>query len=135
MNRIDLSEYDIKPIEMVNYLRYHGPHFSKRLCKFAVSLMHGKDDRPVAAYTKDEVEELLERNKITLEYKPEYDHVFVANMCRADFLGSSITDEKHLALYVKDLLQDPDGYDGLPFNRWLGDMARKGITINWEEMV
>lgn len=135
MIKTDLTEYDVKPIEMINYLRYYGPHFSKRLCKFACQQMRGKDDRPIELYTKDQVEELLERHNIKLKEKNGYDHIFVANMCKADFYGSSIEDEKHLALYVKDLLLDPDGYDGLIFNRWLADCARKGITINWEEMV
>lgn len=135
----DLTEYDIKPIELINYLRYHGPHFSKRLCKFAVSLMTKEDDKgnelPIKPYTKDEVDELLERHNIILKYKPAYDHVFVANMCKADFLEESVPDEKHLAIFVKNYLGDIDGYDGMPFNRWMADMAKKGITINWEDMV
>jgi hypothetical protein len=56
-------------------------------------------------------------------------------MCKADFLGSSIKDEEHLALYVKDVIEDVDGYDGLVFNRWYADMVRKGIPIDWEEML
>jgi hypothetical protein len=38
-----------------------------------------------------------------------------------DFLGSSIIDEKHLAMYVKDVIDDEDGYDGIVFNRWYAD--------------
>lgn len=26
---MDLTQYDIKPESMINYLRYNGPHFSK----------------------------------------------------------------------------------------------------------
>ena len=38
-----LDTYDKKPQSMVNYLRYYGLHFNKRLCDFAVSKMkHGK---------------------------------------------------------------------------------------------
>lgn len=135
MIRTDLTEYDIKPVEMINYLRYHGPHFSKELCKFAVSLMTKNDDTPIKAYTKEDVESILDRNGVKLKEKQGYDCVFVANMCKADYYGSSIEDEKHLAKFIKDYLEDPDGYDGIAFNRWLSDMARKGISINWEDML
>lgn len=62
-----------------------------------------------------------------------YDAVFAANMCKADYLGSSITDEKHLCLYVKDVIDDVDGYDGIVFNRWYADMCRKGVQVDWYE--
>ena len=52
-----------------------------------------------------------------------------------DFLGSSIPDEKHLAQYVKDVIDDEDGYDGIVFNRWYADTVRIGIPIEWDEML
>ena len=52
-----------------------------------------------------------------------------------DFLGSSIIDEKHLALYVKDVIDDEDGYDGIVFNRWYADTVTSGIPIEWDEML
>jgi len=56
-------------------------------------------------------------------------------MCKADFFGSSIIDDKHLALYVKDVIDDVDAPDGLVFNRWYADMSYMGIAINWEDML
>jgi hypothetical protein len=56
-------------------------------------------------------------------------------MCKADFLGSSIMDERHLALYIKDVIDDIDATDGLIFNRWYADMCYNGIAIDWEEML
>lgn len=37
----------------------------------------------------------------------------------------------HLCLYVKDVIDDVDGYDGIAFNRWYADMCRKGIQVDW----
>ena len=51
---------------------------------------------------------------------------------RADFLGSSIADEAHLALYVRDVVDDPDQADGFIFNRWYADTVRSGIPVDWE---
>lgn len=64
-----------------------------------------------------------------------YDSLYVANMCKADFYGSCITTDINLAKFVKDYLDDEDGYDGIAFNRFLADCARKGIVINWENMI
>ena len=138
MQNTDLTQYDIKPEYMVNYLRYNGPHFNKKLCQFAVSMMEkkvGSTMVKITPYTKENVDQILQRNGIKLEHNQLYDHVYVANMCKADFLGSSVVDENHLAKYVKDVIDDDDAYDGIMFNRWYADMCRKGIAIDWENMI
>lgn len=138
MQNTDLTQYDIKPEYMVNYLRYNGPHFNKKLCQFAVSMMEkkvGSTMVKITPYTKENVDQILQRNEIKLEHNQLYDHVYVANMCKADFLGSSVVDENHLAKYVKDVIDDDDAYDGIVFNRWYADMCRKGIAIDWENMI
>lgn len=132
----DLTRYDVKPKEMINYLRYHGWHFSKAMSDYAASLMTGKDNKSIEPYTKEKLESLLKTHSIKLDNKKVlYDHVYVANMCKAGLLGDSVPTEFHLAKYVKNVIDDPDGYDGLPFTRWYADMCKKGIPINWSEMV
>lgn len=76
--------------------------------------------------------ELMEQSNVHLTNNDNpYDAVFVANMCKADYLGSSVPDGLHLCLYVKDVIDDVDGYDGIAFNRWYADMCRKGIQVDW----
>ena len=117
------------------YLKLYGPHFTKKLVEFACKLMEKKNG-PITPFTKEEVEEKLRQNKITLQYNKFSDAVFVANMCKADFLGSSVpNDDKHIWMYVKDVIDDPDGYDGQVFYRWLSDMEGMNIPIDWEEFV
>lgn len=139
MYKTDLTQFDIKPEAMVNYLRYNGPHFNKKLLQFATSKMTKKgingNETAILPYTIEQVDNILRINNINLEYNQLYDYVFAANMCKADYLGSSVTDEMHLAKYIKDVIDDVDGYDGIVFNRWYADMCRKGIVINWEEMI
>lgn len=136
MERTDLTQYDIKPEAMVNYLRYNGPHFNKKLLEFAVSNMTKRNNIKIVPFTKEEVDNKLKAANVTLVNNQLYDYVFVACMCRADYLGESVpNDDVHLAMYIKNVIDDPDGYDGLPFNRWYADMCRKGIVINWEEMI
>lgn len=136
MERTDLTQYDIKPEAMINYLRYNGPHFNKKLLEFAVSNMTRQNDEKIVQFTKQDIDEKLKSTNTILKNNQLYDYVFVANMCKADFLGESVpNDNIHLCLYIKNVIDDPDGYDGLPFNRWYADMCRKGIVINWEEMI
>lgn len=139
MHKTDLTQFDIKPEGMINYLRYNGPHFNKKLLDFAVKQMKKRGinntETALVPYTIEQVDNIIRVNNINLQYNQLYDYVFVANMCKADYLGSSITDENRLARYIKDVIDDVDGYDGIAFNRWYADMCRKGIVINWEEMI
>lgn len=36
---------------------------------------------------------------------------------------------------VKKYIDDPDGYDGIAFSRYLADLKRTGKYIDWEEMI
>ena len=138
MVNTDLTQFDIKPEAMINYLRYNGPHFNHKLCDFAVSLMKKKVGSvltPIHKMEKDEVDRILKESNVTVKGGQLYDYVFVANMCKADLYGSSITDNLHMAKYIMDVLDDDDAYDGIVFNRWYADMCRKGIVIDWEEMI
>ena len=138
MHKEDLTNYDVKPQGMVNYLRYNGPHFNKKLVQFAVSKMYklvNGEKKYITPYTKEQVDRMLAEHGVKLNNNELYDYVYVANMCKADFLGSSVIDEEHLALYVKDVIDDKDGYDGIVFNRWYADMVIQGIPIEWEDML
>lgn len=138
MRRNSFTQYDEYPEDMLSYLRFYGPHFNKKLCDFAVSKMtkesNGKQV-PISPYSKEIVSNILMRFGIKLQNDQLYDSVFVANMCKADFLGSSIVDELHLAKYVKDVIDDDDAYDGIVFNRWYADMSYQGIAIDWSEVL
>ena len=138
MTNTDLTQYDIKPEGMINYLRYNGPHFNKKLLDFAVSKMTkkvGNVEQKIIPVVKEKADTMLKQYGIELKNNQLYDYLYVANMCKADFLGSSIADERHMALYIKDVIDDDDAYDGIVFNRWYADMCRKGIVVNCEEMI
>ena len=139
MNRRRLTDFDTYPEAMLIYMRHNGPHFNKKLCDFAVSKMEKKDSNghivPLTPYTKENVDTILKAHNITLKNNQLYDYIYIANMCKADFLGFSIPDERSLALYVRDVIDDVDAPDGLVFNRWYADMSYMGIPIDWEEML
>ena len=122
----DFTEYDVKPKEFLNDLRYYGPHFNKKLCEFACSNLEKKE------YTKEKLDQLLQAYNIQIKNSKLLDYVYLANWCKSVLYGSSIIDEKHLALFIKDIL-DKEG--DLVFNRWYADMAKLGIPIEWEDVL
>ncbi len=122
----DYTEYDIKPEGFLNYLRYYGPHFNKKLCEFAIKNLSKND------VTKDQLDNLLKLHNIELKDAKLYDGVYVANWCKSIFYGSSIADEKHFMLFIKDIFEKESD---LIFNRWYADTAKLGIPIEWEDMI
>lgn len=138
MNNYD--NYNEMPRMMRSYLSHHGWHFSKPMCEWAVSLMRktnkstGKVEK-IQPYIKEEVDELLKRHNVTLDNCKGYDYVYVANMAKADFLGSSLPDESRLALYIKDVCDDADGYPGMPFVRFYADCCHSDTPIDWDDML
>ena len=130
-----LDNRDKLPSGFEEYLSIYGWHFSKKLCMWAVSNMKKDDGKRISPYTKETVDLLLEKNEINLENKFGYDYVFVANMAKADYLNSSVADEAHLAKFIKDYCDDPDGYPELPFSRFYADIIAKGIPVIWEDMI
>ena len=114
-----LEVYDMKPEGMIAYLRYNGYHFNKKMCDWAVGQM----------------EEMLETAGLKLDNLVGYDHVYVANMCKADFWGSSIKDEESMARYVKDTVDDVDQKDGFIFNRFYADCCHGGLPIPWDDVL
>ena len=137
---IMLQEYDIVPHEMRAYLRNNGRHFNKKACEWAVRNMRKYNESTrrlerIDTLDKTAVDELLKNNGITLDDARGYDYVYVANMCKADFYGTAIEDERHMALYIKCVIDDADAVSGMVFNRWLADCDTKGIAIDWEDLL
>ena len=140
MERRRLTDFDTQyPEAMLIYMRHNGPHFNRKLCEFAVSLMRKKDGQQeevkLKAYSREEVDNILKVHGVKVKNNQLYDYVYVANMCKADFLGSSVPDEHYLALYIKDVIDDIDAQDGFVFNRWYADMCYSGYPIDWEDVL
>lgn len=123
------------PSAMAEYLENYGWHFSKKMCQWAVSRMKKADGQKIPECTKDVLEGMMNRYGVVLHGDKGYDAVYVANMCKADYLGSSVTDEMHMVRFVKDYIDDPDGYEGKAFTRFYADCIGTGTPIEWEDMI
>lgn len=140
MRRTPLDMYDDIPEEMRRYLRHNGWHFNKKACDFAISLMRKKNIatnkiEKIEALTKEQVDALLTKYGVTLENNFDYDYVYVANAAKARLLKSSIPDESKLALYIKDIVDDPLLGDGEIMRTWDAQMVARGIPVEWSDIL
>ena len=133
MSRLDI--YDILPEGMEVYLSHYGWHFSKKMCEWAVRNMEDRNGKPVVLADKESVDDMLKQHGVKLKNDKGYDAVFVYHMGKSDYLGSSITGDAALCQYVKDVLDDVDGYEGRAFSRFMADCNGKGIPVVWEDMI
>lgn len=140
MTKKSLDIYDDMPSGMKTYISNYGFHFNKKACEYAVSMMK-KEDRAsgtikeLKPYSKEQVDDLMQIHGVKLHNKVLYDYVFAANMCKADYLGSSVVDEQHLCLFVKDYLDDVDASEETAFRRWLATMVGNGDPIEWDDLI
>ena len=134
-NRQPLDIYDTMPEEQRAYYMNYGKHFNEKMCRFAVGMMRDRKGNKVEMTKKDDLERKLKENGISIENNVMYDGSYVFSMCMSDFMGSSIEDEKHALLYVKDYIDDPDAADGQVFTRFYASCVNAGIPIDWSEML
>ena len=140
MKNVPLDIYDDMPIGMKRYITNYGFHFNKKAYEYAVKFMKKRNpktniDEVIEPYTKKYIDNLIQQYNITIKNKIMYDYIFAATMCKADYLGSSIEDEYHLILYVKDTVDDVDADTSTTFRRWMQTMIANGIPIDWYEIV
>jgi len=132
------GSYDEIPDGMKRYINNYGCHFNKKLCEEAVGRMYVRENgksRELQPYTKEQVDGLLSSYSVSVKRNKLYDAVYVANMCKADFLGKSVPSEEHLAYYVKDVIDDVDAEEGYVFNRFYADCMFMDNPIDWEDMI
>ena len=139
MYQTKTGSYDEIPEGMKRYINNYGCHFNKKLCIEAAKRMYKRVDDSkeyIKPYTKEQIDSLLEAESIKLDRDVLYDKVYVANMCQADYLGSSVPkDDRHLALFIKDMIDDSDATEGFIFNRFYADCMFMNNPIDWDEMI
>jgi len=132
------GRYDEIPEGMKRYINNYGCHFNKKLWKEATSRMYKESNGTqeyIKPYTKEQTDSLLESYGIKLKRGKLYDAAYVASMCAADFLGKSVPTEEHLAMYVRDVIDDVDAEDGYVFNSFYAKSMYNNSPIDWDEML
>lgn len=111
------------------YIENNGYHFTEPLAEFAVKSMYSsKWTLPqVAQYLKSQNLDLESTtHKVTLA-----DIYYGANMYYSDFFPDAITSEPKCITAAMLIANDKDGYEGQLFSRWLSDLMRKKVKVDW----
>lgn len=120
---------------MKSYINRHGYHFTDQLAQAASDMMinsNGKSHK----WTPEQVEKTMKmyglkcRGNCTLG-----DLTYLANMAYADLYPTVLKDEVSCLRYAVAMAEDPDGYDGMIFNRWMSDLKKnkRENRIQWEK--
>lgn len=117
------------------YTDEYGMHFNKKLYEWAVSMMTDRNGNKAQPMSKEQVSEFLRMQGMTLKNDKGHDAAYVYSMARADYYGSSIKDDAHLALFIRDYLDDPDGSKTKAFDHFVVDCRAKGEPIFWDDMM
>ena len=111
----------------------------KKLYEEAVSRMFKEDEEGneerIKPYSKEQVDRFLESHDIKLKRNKMYDACYVASMCKADYFGKSVPDERHMAMFIRDMIEDPDAIEGFNFNRFIADQMFMNNPIEWEDAI
>lgn len=117
---------------------YHG-QFSKRLAEWAISNMEMKDPatktmKPIIVRKIDDVQKVMEENKVELPMEFVYTAWYLFNMAVADYPKTLKTDEQR-AMFVEETLCDPDGCPENVLDCFATKMCNAGVPIFWEQFI
>lgn len=87
-------------------------------------------------YNLDEVKSIWHKYKMNdLHNANWYDVMYVMNMAYADFYGRLFTEHHECAMYAYLYISDPDGYEGIAFQRWLADIKAQDDEAPWQRFI
>ena len=117
---------------------YHGL-FSKKLAEWAISNMEAEEPttgalKHIVVRKLDDVQEVLEENKVKLPSEFDYTAWYLFNMAVADYPKTCKTDEQR-AMFVEETLCDPDGCPENVLDCFVTKMCNAGVPIYWERVM
>lgn len=116
------------------YKMKNGMHFSDALATHASKMMKNADGKD-HTWSVDDVKGAFASLGYTLRGGYTWgDVTYVANMLYADYAQclKADTDAVKMAYAIT---ADPDGYDGMIFNRYTADIMEKGVCVPWNEVM
>lgn len=116
------------------YKEKHGMHFSDALAKMASSKMKNINGTN-HTWSVDDVRGAFTALGLNKPAKCTWgDATYLANMYYSDFapILKADTDAVRMAHMI---MTDPDGYEGMAFNRYTADIMEKGVCVDWNEVM
>lgn len=116
------------------YKSKNGMHFSEALATHASSMMSNADGKE-HTWSVEDVKSAFAALGYTLRGGYTWgDVTYMANMLYADY-GQCLKTDVEAVKMAYAITGDPDGYDGMIFNRYTADIMEKGVCIPWDEVM
>lgn len=132
---MELDIFDTMTESQKKYLSNYGWNFSKKACLMAIQGMKKENGSMLNIESKEAIYDVFKRNGVEILNDNGYNAVYAYYMSYADYYGISITDEKHLCLHVKCIIDDIDNKGGNVFRKWYCDCIKNGIAIEWSDLI
>lgn len=117
------------------YIAKHGYHFTDSLAEHASKDMVNISGQ-AHTWAPPQVKRAMDSAGHALPaHTTTGDVAYLANMYYADFYPDPLKDESSCIKAAYRIANDPDGYEGMPFCRWLMDIAKKKVDIDWEKFM
>ena len=117
------------------YIKSHGHHFTDTLAEYASKMMENMNGQQ-HTWTTHQVKKSMESLGLTIpDHTTHGDVAYLANMYYADFYPDPLKDEASCFRAAYRVANDPDGYEGMVFCRWIADITGKAINVDWEKFV
>ena len=137
--KVPLFIYDEMPAPMKRYIKHFGWNFNKKAFQYAVSKMYKEDANgkktKIELKSKEAVEEILKKHGVELKHDELYNGTYTFHMVLSDYMGISVDDERHAALMVKAIIDDPDNKGGGVFVHWYWDRIHNGEGVDFEDFL
>lgn len=118
------------------YLDKYGYHFNEPLAEWAINRLENVSGPH--SWSLKQVDSVVTSLHPTKEFKHKVtigDLAYQANMYYADLYPDGISLEQNCVKSAILIANDPDGYEGQIFCRWLTDYMMKHIDIPWRKFL
>lgn len=120
--------------EYVEYKKKNGMNFTDKLADWAASHMVNADGK-VHSWKVEDVKAAFPSLGFTLKNGYTWgDVAYMANMIYADYI-QCLKSETDALKMANAIMNDPDGYDGMIFNRYTADIMSKNVQVPWGNLM
>ena len=132
------AKEDMRNEHIKKYIEKHGYHFTDKLAEHASKFLVNRNKKDTH-WTADNISSLVKSLGVSIPGNvTRGDICYSANMYYSDFYPDLLRGEGDCVNAAIAIAEDPDGYDGIIFRRWLSDYHTKvdmGLIkpINWED--
>lgn len=129
------TQHEESQEEYSEYVEKHGYHFTDALAEYASKMMQNANGQQ-HSWTASQVKKAMEGLGLTIPgHVTTGDAAYLANMYYADLFPDSLKDEASCLRAAHKVANDPDGYEGMIFCRWVADVIGKSTKIDWKKFI